>query len=64
MDSAVYVRMRRSQGASDATIAKQFGQRSGPGLIVSTYGGADIRGDGRWDGCRHRKVRSRSLGAC
>ena len=47
---AVYVRTRRSEGASDSQIAEELGQSSGPGLIISTYGKADqIRYDGRWD---------------
>lgn len=47
---AFYVRVRRSQGASDSTIAEELGQGSGPGLIVTTYGRADqIRGDARFD---------------
>lgn len=47
---AYYVRVRRSQGASDATIADELGESTGAAIIVSTYGRADqIRGDGRFD---------------
>lgn len=33
-----YVTVRRSQGASDAQIAAEIGDRSGPAIIASTYG--------------------------
>lgn len=33
-----YVTVRRSQGASDAQIAIELGQRTGPSLIVQVYG--------------------------
>lgn len=48
---AYYVRVRRSQGIEDATIAVELGQRSGPSLIVSTYGErlAILGGDGLYD---------------
>jgi integrase len=47
---AVYVRVRRSEGAGDGVIGDELGQSSGAALIISTYGKADqIRYDGRWD---------------
>jgi len=47
---AFYVRVRRSDGVDDATIAVELGQGSGPGLVVNTYGRADdILGDGAFD---------------
>jgi integrase len=46
---AYYVRVRRSQGATDAVIADELGESSGAKIIASTYGRADaIRGDGRF----------------
>lgn len=33
-----YVTVRRSQGASDAQIAAEIGDRTGPSIIASTYG--------------------------
>jgi hypothetical protein len=48
---AYYVRVRRSQGVDDATIAVELGQGSGPGLVVRTYGEriAILGGDGLHD---------------
>jgi len=48
---AYYVRVRRSQGIDDATIAVELGQGSGPGLVVRTYGQrlAILGGDGLYD---------------
>jgi integrase len=48
---AFYVRVRRSQGVEDATIAVELGQGSGPGLVVRTYGErlAILGGDGLFD---------------
>lgn len=48
---AYYVRVRRSQGVEDATIAVELGQGSGPGLVVRTYGErlAILGGDGLFD---------------
>ena len=48
---AYYVRVRRSQGIDDATIAVELGQGSGPGLVVRTYGErlAILGGDGLYD---------------
>lgn len=48
---AYYVRVRRSQGVEDATIAVELGQGSGPGLVVRTYGQrlAILGGDGLYD---------------
>lgn len=48
---AYYVRVRRSQGVDDATIAVELGQGSGPGLVVRTYGErmAILGGDGLYD---------------
>lgn len=48
---AFYVRVRRSQGIEDATIATELGQGSGPGLVVRTYGErlAILGGDGLFD---------------
>lgn len=47
---AFYVRVRRSDGVDDGTIAVELGQGSGPGLIVRTYGRCDdILGDGAFD---------------
>jgi len=47
---AFYVRVRRSDGTDDGTIAVELGQGSGPGLVVNTYGRADdILGDGAFD---------------
>jgi integrase len=48
---AYYVRVRRSQGVDDASIAVELGQGSGPGLIVRTYGQrlAILGGDGLYD---------------
>ena len=48
---AYYVRVRRSQGIEDATIAVELGQGSGPGLVVRTYGErlAILGGDGLYD---------------
>jgi integrase len=47
---AYYVRVRRSQGADDSTIALELGQGSGAKMIVQTYGEArGIHGDGRFD---------------
>jgi integrase len=47
---AFYVRVRRSQGADDGTIALELGQGSGARMIVDTYGEAHgIHGDGRFD---------------
>lgn len=48
---AYYVRVRRSQGVDDATIAVELGQGSGPGLVVRTYGErlAILGGDGLFD---------------
>lgn len=48
---AYYVRVRRSQGIEDATIAVELGQGSGPGLVVRTYGErlAILGGDDLYD---------------
>lgn len=47
---AYYVHVRRSQGASDATIADELGESTGAAIVASTYGRADqIRGDARFD---------------
>lgn len=48
---AYFVRVRRSQGIDDATIAVELGQGSGPGLVVRTYGErlAILGGDGLYD---------------
>jgi integrase len=48
---AYFVRVRRSQGIDDASIAVELGQGSGPGLIVRTYGQrlAILGGDGLYD---------------
>lgn len=48
---AYYVRVRRSQGIDDATIAVELGQASGPALVVRTYGErfAILGGDGLYD---------------
>lgn len=48
---AYYVRVRRSQGIEDATIAVELGQGSGPSLVVRTYGErlAILGGDGLFD---------------
>ena len=47
---AYYVQVRRSMGHSDATIAEELGQGSGPALGRSTYGEPNqIIGSGRWD---------------
>lgn len=48
---AYYVRVRRSMGIDDATIAVELGQGSGPGLVVRTYGErfALLGGDGLFD---------------
>lgn len=46
---AYYVRVRRSMGALDSTIASELGERTGERLIVSTYGDpAGLRGDGKF----------------
>lgn len=46
---AFYVRVRRSMGALDSTIASELGERTGERLIVSTYGDpAGLRGDGKF----------------
>lgn len=46
---AFYVRVRRSLGALDSTIASELGERTGERLIVSTYGDpAGLRGDGQF----------------
>ena len=46
---AYYVRVRRSMGALDSTIASELGERTGERLIVSTYGDPDgLRGDGKF----------------
>ena len=47
---AFYVRVRRSQGVLDSTIASELGERTGERVVVENYGeSAGIRGDGRFD---------------
>lgn len=47
---AYYVRVRRAQGAEDATIAGELGQSGGETLIRQRYGHiGDARGDGAFD---------------
>jgi hypothetical protein len=48
---AYYVRVRRSQGVDDASIAVELGQGSGAAMIVQNYGQriAILGGDGLHD---------------